>query len=108
MLLFGWSEDNTDPDSSLKQLLSCSAVRGGYNFSRWCSRTTDLALQNALLSSEWSERMQQYRTIQDTIYEEVPLVPLIHAPHLLAHRKNIRGLSVSPFGDIGFYRVMEK
>ncbi len=108
MLLFGWSSNDLDPDSFLRQLFSCTAVRNGYNFSRWCSRQLDATLNYALTNNKLSERIVLYKNVQETLHQEVPIIPLNHAPYLLAYRQGIKGLKLSPLGDIEFYQITEK
>jgi dipeptide transport system substrate-binding protein len=105
MLQMGWTGDNGDPDNFLFVLLSCSAVEGGSNRSRWCDKKYDDLVQKAKLTSKPLERAALYKQAQVVAKEQAPQVALAHAKTFRAMRKNVTGYKLDPLGSDYFYPV---
>lgn len=101
-VLIGWSADNGDPDNFYRPLLTCSAIESGTNRAMWCSPEYDSLINQALKYTEVEQRNQYYRLANELIAEQVPLVPLAHAYRYRAHRSDLEGLLINPFGAIRF------
>ncbi|MFT4994539.1 MAG: cationic peptide transport system substrate-binding protein, partial [Paraglaciecola sp.] len=48
------------------------------------------------------ERAYFYSKANELLLEEMPLVPIAHAIHYQAYRKNLTGLVINPYGGIRF------
>ncbi|GAA0857735.1 ABC transporter substrate-binding protein [Aliiglaciecola litoralis] len=107
-VLIGWSADNGDPDNFYRPLLTCSAIDSGTNRAMWCSEQYDSFIDQALKYTETSQRNQYYRMANQLIAEQVPLVPIAHAYRYRAHRKELQGLIINPFGAIRFGDVQKQ
>ena len=105
LLQFGWTTDNGDPDNFLNSLLSCDAVKGGNNYSRWCFRAFDKVVRKAKETLQRERRIVFYREAQKLFKEQVPWVTLAHTMVFRAMRSNVMGYEISRFGTDDFYNV---
>lgn len=105
LTLTGWATDSNDPDSFFRPLLSCAAIRSQTNYAHWCNPAFDALLQNALLSQQLSQRIDNYQQAQKILEQELPVLPLASSLRLQAYRHDIRGLVLSPFGNASFAGV---
>ncbi|WJG08372.1 ABC transporter substrate-binding protein [Aliiglaciecola sp. LCG003] len=101
-VLIGWSADNGDPDNFYRPLLTCDAITSGTNRAMWCSHEYDDLVNKALQYSETEQRVRYYKMANKLLAKEVPLVPLAHAFRYRAHRRELTGLLINPFGAIRF------
>ena len=105
LTLSGWATDSNDPDSFFRPLLSCAAIDSQTNFAHWCNREFDSVLQKALASQQLAARIDDYNEAQKILATELPVLPLASSLRLQAHRYDIKGLVVSPFGSASFAGV---
>jgi cationic peptide transport system substrate-binding protein len=101
-VLIGWSADNGDPDNFYRPLLSCAAIDSGTNRAMWCSQEYDLLINQALKYTDISERTYFYGKANELLAEELPLIPIAHASRYQAHRKELNGLVINPYGGVRF------
>lgn len=105
LTLAGWATDSNDPDSFFRPLLSCAAIRSQTNLTHWCNPEFDNVLQQALRSQHLASRIEDYDSAQNILERELPVLPLASSLRLLAYRYDIRGLVLSPFGNVSFAGV---
>lgn len=105
LLLIGWTGDNGDPDNFLGTLLSCAAVKGGSNYSRWCNAEFDKLVTEARQAPDMKKRTELYTKAQAVFKRELPWVTLAHAKAFRAMDKRVKGYVMSPFGTDSFYGV---
>ncbi|MGO3398430.1 MAG: ABC transporter substrate-binding protein, partial [Serratia proteamaculans] len=103
--LTGWATDSNDPDSFFRPLLSCAAIRSQTNYAHWCDPAFDEVLQNALLSQQLAQRIENYQKAQKILEQQLPVLPLASSLRLQAYRYDIKGLVLSPFGNASFAGV---
>jgi cationic peptide transport system substrate-binding protein len=101
-VLIGWSADNGDPDNFYRPLLTCSAIESGTNRAMWCSPAYDELINQALKYSDIEERSLYYHKANQLLLQEMPLVPIANAFRYQAYRKELKGLTINPFGGIRF------
>jgi dipeptide transport system substrate-binding protein len=104
-VVLGWASDNGDPDNFLAPNLSCAAMADGGNFSRWCNKDFDAAIQKATQVSDLKERTKQYEQAQVTFNQESPWVPMVHPLVALAANKKVSGIVISPLTLNNFANV---
>ncbi len=104
-MMFGWAGDNGDPDNFFAPILSCDAVKGGGNVSRWCNKDFDALIQKAKLSVQQSERAKLYEKAQEIVHEEAPQIPIAHAIRYKAVRKEVLGFTMDPTSHHNFSKV---
>lgn len=105
LTLAGWATDSNDPDSFFRPLLSCAAIRSQTNYAHWCNPEFDGVLQEALFSQQLASRIESYKQAQRILASELPVLPLASSLRLQAHRADIKGLVLSPFGNTSFAGV---
>ena len=97
LCLAGWSSDNLDPDNFLYPLLDPDNISDqGNNLSRYRSEDFHklmLAGQEELIESE---RAVIYRKAQEIAFEDIPVIPLVHAEVWMARREFVRGFVMHP------------
>ncbi|WP_133469711.1 ABC transporter substrate-binding protein [Paraglaciecola marina] len=101
-VLIGWSADNGDPDNFYRPLLSCAAIESGTNRAMWCFEKYDQIINEALDYSDTQERAYFYGQANELLAEQLPLLPIAHASKYQAHRKELNGLLINPYGGIRF------
>jgi dipeptide transport system substrate-binding protein len=105
MLQIGWTGDNGDPDNFLNVLLGCPSVEAGSNYSKWCNKDFDAAVQKARTLTSQAERTKLYRQAQVIFKKEAPWVTLAHGKTSRAMRKNVEDFVIHPFGGNKFDTV---
>jgi dipeptide transport system substrate-binding protein len=105
LLQMGWTGDNGDPDNFLFTLLSCAAVEGGSNYSKWCDPEFDKIVTEAKTTSDLKKRTALYEKSQAVFKKKAPWVTIAHSKTFRALRKNVTGFKVDPFGKDYFGNV---
>lgn len=88
-----------------RPLLSCAAIYSQTNYAHWCDTQFDALLQKALSSLQLASRIEDYHQAQQILATELPVLPLASSLYLQAHRFDIKGLLLSPFGNASFAGV---
>lgn len=105
LTLAGWTTDSNDPDSFLRPLLSCAAINSQTNYARWCNDEFDRLLSQGVMSQDLSARMETYQQAQKILERELPVLPLASSLRIQAYRHDIKGLVLSPLGNVSFAGV---
>jgi dipeptide transport system substrate-binding protein len=100
-----WAGDNGDPDNFLTPNLSCAAVEGGGNKSRWCNKAFDALLDEARRTPDLAKRTALYQRAQKLAYDEVGLIPLVYPVYMTAVNKRVKGFVLNPFTNNDFRTV---
>lgn len=104
-VLLGWNADNGDPSNFLNPLLSCASARSGNNYARWCDPEFDRLILNASQSSDIQQRKEYYFQAQALFKEQAPWLTIAHANKSLLSQPRVKGLVISPVGNIEFDKV---
>ncbi|WP_458735312.1 ABC transporter substrate-binding protein [Zobellella taiwanensis] len=107
-VLTGWSADSPDPDNLLRNLLSCQAIAAGTNASRWCHPLFEHELDAALADPGLASRIGHYQLAQELVYQDMPLIPLTHSLKQQAHRRQVKGLRLQPYGGVAFHQAYKE
>lgn len=99
MLQMGWTGDNGDPDNFLNVLLSCSGVKAGSNFARWCNKSFDKLITEAKKISDQKKRTKLYEKAQAIFKREAPWVTLAHSVIFRAMSPKVEGYKIDPLGS---------
>jgi ABC-type transport system substrate-binding protein len=97
MALLGWQADTLDPNDFLTALVDSGSI-GTTNRSRYTSAEMDGLLKRARMDSAPNARLALYRRAQELSQHDMPFVPLYHSSIFTAHRREVRGLVISPTG----------
>ena len=77
--LAGWTTDNSDPDNFLYSLLDIDNIsEAGNNVSRYRSDELHRLLQAGQRELDEKKRIEIYHKAQEIIFQDVPVVPLVH------------------------------
>ncbi len=107
LALLGWIGDNGDADNFLYLLLDKeTAVRGSaLNINFWKNDRYHELMIAARRELDPEKRAAIYGTAQELIFEETPMVPLVHAEDMAACRANVEGVELQLNGDVLFHAV---
>lgn len=100
--LIGWYADNADPDNFFRPLLSCAAVATGSNRANWCHPGFDQILFSAIATTDIEQRKELYRSAQQLLNQQLPLLPIAHSMRYQAHQNFVTGVELPPYGGISF------
>lgn len=107
-LLLGWTADNADPDNFFRPLFSCAALLSGGNRVNWCNDNFDETINQAITFTDEKKRVPFYLAAQQSLNEQVPLIPIAHALRFQVKSRNISGMSLNPYGGISFAKAKRK
>jgi dipeptide transport system substrate-binding protein len=93
-MMFGWSADNGDPDNFFGPILSCEAIKGGGNVSRWCNKDFEDAYVKAKLVSKQADRAKLYEKAQEIVHDEAPEIQVAHSLRYTPVRKEVIGFKM--------------
>ena len=95
MWMLGWTGDYSDPNNFLYVFFGPSAkVAQGYEN----KQLIDL-LQQAAAAPSQDASAKLFKQAGELIRQDVPRVPIVHAPPVLAAKKALQGWKPSPFGS---------
>ncbi|MGE0399020.1 MAG: ABC transporter substrate-binding protein [Kofleriaceae bacterium] len=99
LAIFGWVGDTGDPDNFLYVLFhSDNAIApGAQNIAFYKEPKVDEMLSRARTSDK-ATRTALYASVQDTIAEAAPWVPLAHSEFVVAARAELENVVLSPLG----------
>lgn len=100
MILTGWLANNADPTGFLTPILSCQAQFSPTNLAHWCDEEFDYWLKLVKLSHNQQAQTLLLRLAQQRLEEALPILPLVHANHLVLANTQVSGLSITPFGFV--------
>jgi dipeptide transport system substrate-binding protein len=104
-MMFGWSGDNGDPDNFFGPILSCEAVKGGGNVSRWCNKEFEDLFQKAKGTNKQAERAKFYEKAQEIVHEDAPMVEIAHSLRYTPMRKEVVNFKMDPTAHHYFSKV---
>jgi peptide/nickel transport system substrate-binding protein len=93
-----WTNDIIDPDEVTTFGVDITA--GSEDFDTfWTDKATATLATNARSETDATARAQMYSQIQQTVYTQVPYLPLEYPPFRYAQGKWVSGFQVSPLGN---------
>lgn len=102
MILTGWQASNLDPDGFLRPILSCQTRHSLANLSNWCHPQFDNLMIRGLQTEDPLARALNYDMAQQLALQQVPIIPLANASRLIVARQRVKGLNLTPFGNVDF------
>lgn len=103
-LMIGWTADFGDPDNFFSSL-TCAAVKGSYNFSRWCYQPYDDLILQARAITDQTARSELYKKALNIIREQAPDLFLAHSTIYDVIDNNVKGYTIDPLGKHNFSNV---
>lgn len=98
LALAGWVADNPDPADFLEALLSKRNISSGGDFRPNISRYRSDAMEEALRTFRENPTDASRKAIFDLLLEDMPLLPLIHAPAVSVHSRRVRQTPIPATG----------
>lgn len=108
LILTGWLASTLDPDTFLRPILSCSTQDSVTNLANWCFKPFDTMLDLALVDNQPALRAQDYDVAQKMIFEQLPIIPIANMKRVLLVNKRLKGMELTPFGNISFDKLFYK
>jgi peptide/nickel transport system substrate-binding protein len=93
-----WWVLGNDPDDSWN--FGCDQIPPrGLNYSFWCNRRANAAMQDALANVDRTRRKADYAIVQHAIAQDLPIFTLWQVRIPDAHRTYVHGIAPSPAGS---------
>ncbi|MCT4509331.1 MAG: ABC transporter substrate-binding protein [Tepidibacter sp.] len=101
LALMGWTGDHIDPDNFLYTFFSSDNRKTELtsNYSFYKNKEVDKMLKQARQATDREFRKNIYRTLQETINEDTPAIPLIHTMPIMGASKNVKGYTPHLTGE---------
>ena len=98
LALSGWFADNADPDNFLYHLLDPDNINdlGGNNTCRYRNPQVHEILLAAKRELDPAKRQTLYRQAQQIIFDDAPMVPLVHTDLTVSQRAELKGFRLHP------------
>lgn len=94
-VLLGWNADTVDPDNFLAPVFTCQNV-GVMNRTQWCNAEYDKLIEVASATADRDKRTRIYRSAQEMLADQLPLVPIAFATSAVVLSKKVRGYVQNP------------
>jgi peptide/nickel transport system substrate-binding protein len=91
-----WSDDIPDPSEEVSY--ACVFANSESFHSGFQNDEIDQLAADALKETDEAKRKQMYFRIQEIMNDQVPLIPLLHDPFLVAIRKNVKNFVQTSLG----------
>ena len=94
----GWIADFNDAIN----FLEIFETVGGNNYTNWEDDEYKELLQDSRKELDSDKRIEILREAEDIFMDNMPLAPVYFYTNLFAHKDNVKGITVSPIGNIQF------
>ncbi|MEP0074077.1 MAG: ABC transporter substrate-binding protein [Marinomonas sp.] len=93
IMMLGWQSDTMDANNTFEFVVACSDVNTGlgiYNASAYCNTNIDNKIQRANREMQPDQRRRLLQEIEQTLYNEVPIIPLYWQALTWAAKSNVK------------------
>lgn len=93
IMMLGWQSDTMDANNPFEFIIACSDVKTGlgvYNASGYCNPSIDQKIQQANREMAPEKRKQLLQEIEQTLYDDSPIVPLYWQPLTWAAKNKVK------------------
>ncbi|MFT2096908.1 ABC transporter substrate-binding protein [Marinomonas sp. 2405UD66-6] len=93
IMMLGWQSDTMDANNPFEFIIACSDVNSGlgvYNASGYCNPSIDQKIQQANREMAPEKRKQLLQEIEQTLYDDSPIVPLYWQPLTWAAKNKVK------------------
>lgn len=97
--LLGWTGTNGDADDFIYTLWHEDNI-GSMNSTYYANQELNNILSEARMISDQARRNELYKRAQEIMYEDPPIIPLVHSTPVLAARADITGFDPHPTGRV--------
>lgn len=101
MYRFGWQNPVSDP------FVTYQVFQGGSpnNFTGWSNQAYDSLLAQLRQETRAVKKLQLMRQLEDILWEEAPMIPLLHQVNKYAYSKRVSGFRSNSFGVVLFREI---
>lgn len=99
MLIGLWYVSTGDADYGYYPLLHSSSRGAIGNRSFYSNVKVDRLLDSARAASDVDKRREEYKEVQDIVFEDVPLLPIAYKNYVIGLQKNVEGFVFNPNGN---------
>ena len=103
MFMYAWYADFPDPDNFLGTLFHS---KSRYNYTAYSRPEVDHLIDQAKTETDYLKRMQMYRTIEEMVLDDAPIIPMVNHLFQWAYQPYVKGIELSPLG--GAYIPMKR
>jgi peptide/nickel transport system substrate-binding protein/oligopeptide transport system substrate-binding protein len=96
VFLRAWFADVPDPHNFLAKLFHSGSP---WNYMGYANPAVDALLERARAESDVARRVEIYRRAEETILEDVPVIPVWHQTYERLFQPYVKGVEVSGLGD---------
>jgi dipeptide transport system substrate-binding protein len=98
---FGWQNPVSDP------FVTYQVFQGGSpnNFTGWSNARYDELLSQLRQETRSVKRFQLMRQLEDILWEEAPVIPMLHLVNKFAYSKRVSGFRANSFGVVLFREI---
>ncbi|AUD13145.1 MULTISPECIES: ABC transporter substrate-binding protein [unclassified Planococcus (in: firmicutes)] len=97
--ILGWTGTNGDADDFIYSLWHEDNI-GDLNSTQYANEELNQVLEEARTITDQERRNELYREAQEIMYEDPPIVPLVHPTPLMAAKSTITGFDPHPTGRL--------
>lgn len=108
LFLTTWITGVTDSDTILTSLFHSNSIGISGNRAFYKNNEIDTLLEKARLTIDKKERKEYYKEIQNIIFTDAPVVPLVHRIDGIAINRRIKGFEYNRASMRKLYENMEK
>lgn len=98
LALAGWVADNPDPGDFFEALLSARNIPSNGEFRPNISRYRSDSMEEALRRHREAPSESHRKAVFDILLDEVPVLPIIHAPAVSVHSRRVRQTKIPSTG----------
>jgi peptide/nickel transport system substrate-binding protein len=107
MYLLRWIGSNEDPDIFRYTTATESFPPKGANRGRYSNAHVDALLKQASTESDQTARKRDYVSVQKTLADELPVIPLWYPDNVVVHSSRLKGVVLNASGNFDFLRTAE-
>ena len=109
MFYKSWLADHADAENFLGLFAEANFSPGGPNYTHYRNEAFERGFQSALLQADRPDaRLEMYRSLDELIHEDMPVIPLFHdqVTHFVSDR--IEGWTIHPVNRLDLRRVVKR
>ena len=109
MFYKSWLADHADAENFLGLFAEANFSPGGPNYTHYRNEAFERGFQGALLQADRPDaRLETYRSLDELIHEDMPVIPLFHdqVTHFVSNR--IEGWPIHPVNRLDLRRVVKR
>jgi len=103
-----WIADYPDAENYLSLFYSKNFSPGGPNYTHFKNAEFDKLYEQAFLETDDKKRQKLYKTMDELVMQEAPVIPLFYDKAARFTQKNVTGLGINPLNSLILKRVKKE